>query len=196
MGRKKEAKQKMSNGFRERDTPLTARGYDIYELLSALQKDIRRCNEYQALHWAIELETYNVKALWNRLRVIASEDIGIANSEATVLVDVLEKHYFDAVQRKNDSSRLFLVHAVLYLARSQKSRIVDDLLITAYGNIKYNGEKLPIPDYALDIHTLRGKKMGRDTKFFTEESSRVNNEGLENSYKKSASEILLKYGKV
>jgi replication-associated recombination protein RarA len=186
----------MSNGFRERDAPLTARGYDIYELLSALQKDIRRCNEYQALHWAIELETYNVKALWNRLRVIASEDIGIANSEATILVDVLERQYNDALKRENSPSRLFLVHAVLYLARSKKSRIVDDLLITAYDNIKYKGEKLPIPDYTLDHHTLRGCKMGRGFKFFVEESSKVNNEEIENTYKKSASEILLKYGKV
>jgi replication-associated recombination protein RarA len=186
----------MSNGFRESDTPLTARGYDLYELLSALQKDIRRCNEYPALHWAIELETFNPKTLWNRLKIIATEDIGIANPIATLLIDTLEKQYFEAVEKKNDSSRLFLVHAVLYLARSQKSRIVDDLLITAYGNIKCNGEKLPIPDYALDMHTLRGKKMGRGIKFFIEESSKVNNEDLENPYKKSASEILLKYGKV
>jgi replication-associated recombination protein RarA len=186
----------MSDGLRERDTPLTARGYDIYELLSALQKDIRRCNEYQALHWAIELESFNAKMLWNRLKIITSEDIGIANPIATLLIDTLEKQYFEAVEKKNDSSRLFLVNAVLYLARSQKSRIVDDLLITAYGNIKYNGEKLPIPDYALDNHTLRGTKIGRDIKFFIEEGSKVNNEVLENIYKKSASEILLKYGKV
>jgi replication-associated recombination protein RarA len=179
----------MTNGLRGADTPLTARGYDFYELLSALQKDIRRCNEYQAMHWAIELETFNAKMLWNRLRVIASEDIGIANPEATLLIDVLERQYSDAVARKNDSSRLFLAHAVLYLARSPKSRIVDDLLVTAYGNIKYNNEKLEIPDYALDGHTARGKKMGRGKKFFIEESSKVNNETIENIYKKVASEM-------
>jgi replication-associated recombination protein RarA len=185
----------MSNTLRESDTPLTARGYEIYELLSALQKDIRRCNEYQALHWAIELESFNPKMLWNRLIVIASEDIGIAEPIATILIDVLEKQYFDALERKNGSKRLFLVHAVLYLARSPKSRIVDDLLVTAYGNIKA-GEKLEIPDYALDNHTLRGKKMGRDIKFFLEEGSKVENEGLDNPYKKTASAILLKHGKV
>lgn len=181
----------LPSGLREADTPLTERGYDIYELLSALQKDIRRCNEYQALHWAIELESFNPKMLWNRLTVIASEDIGIANPTATILIDILEKQYFDAVDRKNDSKKLFLVHSVLYLARSAKSRMVDDLLITAYGNIKA-GEKLEIPDYALDKHTFRGKKMGRGNTYFVEEGSKVNNEGLENPYKKSASEILLK----
>ena len=39
--------------------------------------------------------------------------------------------------------------------------------------------------------------MSRDIKFFIEEEgSKVNNEGLENIYKKSAREILLEYGKV
>jgi replication-associated recombination protein RarA len=99
----------LSDGLRERDTPLTARGHDIYELLSALQKDIRRCNEYPALHWAIELESFNAKMLWNRLKIITSEDIGIANPIATLLIDTLEKQYFEAVEKKNDSSRLFLV---------------------------------------------------------------------------------------
>lgn len=35
--------------------PQTPRGYDFHELLSALQKDIRRGNEYQAVFWAAEL---------------------------------------------------------------------------------------------------------------------------------------------
>jgi replication-associated recombination protein RarA len=175
--------------------PETQRGYDIYELLSALQKDIRRCNEFQAVHWAAELETFNAKMVWNRLRVIASEDIGLANPISALVIDVLEKNYDDAIRRDNDSSRLFLVHAVLYLARSSKNRAVDDLLITVYGNIKFKGERLEIPDYALDGHTARGKMMGRDLKHFIEEGSKLANETLENPYKETAAEILMKHGK-
>lgn len=181
----------MGAGLREVDTPLTERGYDIYELLSALQKDIRRCNEYPAVYWAIELETFNPKMLWNRLRVIASEDIGVADPQATLIVHVLEKQYFEALEKKNSSKKLFLVHAVLYFTRTYKSRIVDDLLLNVEGNIEA-GEKLEIPDYALDNHTYRGRKRGRDVKFFVEEGSKVNNENIENPYKKKASEILLK----
>ena len=99
----------------------TKRGYDIFEAVSAMQKCIRRCDEYQATYWATELETINPKMVWNRLRVIASEDIGLANPLAPLIVDVLEKNYDDAVRRKNDSYRLFLVHAVLYLARSPRT---------------------------------------------------------------------------
>jgi replication-associated recombination protein RarA len=169
--------------------------YDFHELLSALQKEIRRGKEYNAVFWAVELESFNAKALWNRLRVIASEDVGLANPVAPLIIDVLEKQYKDAKGRKNDSWRLFLVHAVLFLARSPKSRMVDDLLIAVYSNTKYRNERLEIPDYALDMHALRGRKMGRGFKHFIEEGSKIANEAMENPYKGPATEILLKYGK-
>jgi len=176
----------------------TQRGYDFYELLSALQKDIRRGNEYQALFWAVELESFNPRMLWNRLRIIASEDIGIANPLVPLVIDVLEKEYFDTKdpeKPEKDAYRLFLVHAVLFLARSPKSRIVDDLLITVYGDIKFRDKKLEIPEYALGMHTIRGKMKGRDIKHFLEVGSKLDSEALENPYKENAREILLKYGK-
>jgi len=174
--------------------PQTRRGYDIYELLSALQKDIRRGNEYEALFWAVELESFSTKTLWNRLRVIASEDIGVANAIAPLIIDILEKEYNDADRRRNSSARLFLTHAVLFLSRSPKSRIVDDLLNVVYGQIQHEDKELPIPDYALDMHTLRGKKIGRDLEYFFSEGSRLSNEAFENPYTDRAKEMLIKYG--
>ena len=169
----------------------TQRGYDIYELLSALQKDIRRGNEYQAVHWAVELESFNAKMVWNRLRVIASEDVGLANPLAPIIIDVLEREYIafkDPKDEEKVSHRLFLVHAVLLLARSPKSRIVDNLL-----NVVYNDEsKLEIPDYALDMHTYRGKKMGRGVEHFFAEGAKLANQALEDPYEKRAFEILMK----
>jgi replication-associated recombination protein RarA len=174
--------------------PQTPRGYDFHELLSALQKDIRRGNEYEAVFWAAELESFNPKTLWNRLRIIASEDIGIANPLAPLIIDVLEKEYNSAKERGNDSYRLFLVHAVLFLARSPKSRIVDDLLNVVYGEIQHEDKKLPIPDYALDMHTLRGKKMGRGFDYFFSEGIKLSNEPFQNPYTEKAKEILIKHG--
>ena len=174
--------------------PQTPRGYDFYELLSALQKDIRRGNEYQAMFWAVELESFNPTALWNRLRVIASEDIGLAESLAPLIIDVLEREYYDARGREDDSYRLFLVHAVLFLARSPKSRIVDDLLNVVYGQIQHEDKKPAIPDYALDMHTLAGKKMGRGLEHFCSEGTKLSNEPLENPYKEKAKQTLIKYG--
>jgi len=174
--------------------PQTKRGYDIYELLSALQKDIRRGNEYEAMFWAAELESFNAKTLWNRLRVIASEDIGVANAIAPLIIDILEKEYDDATRRGNSSAKLFLTHAVLFLARSPKSRIVDDLLNVVYGEIQHEDKKLPIPDYAIDMHTLRGKENGRGLDHFFTESVKLKNETLENPYRERAKELLKKYG--
>jgi replication-associated recombination protein RarA len=80
----------------------TPSGYDMFELLSALQKCIRRNLEHDALFFAIELETFNPSALWNRLKVIASEDIGSANPLIPILIETLEKHYLAAKQKLND----------------------------------------------------------------------------------------------
>ncbi len=182
----------MSNGLRKYDGPVTPKGYDMHEVLSALQKEIRRGKEYEAVYWAKELESFNPKALWNRFRIIASEDIGLADPLASLIIDVLEKQYDDADARKSDSSRLFLVHAVLYLARSPKSRIVDNLLAVVYNDQR----RLESPDYALDMHTYRGKKMGRGLDHFFTEGAKLRNQAIEDPYEKQAFEALKKKSKL
>jgi replication-associated recombination protein RarA len=194
---------KTSKGSHEQ----TQRGYYFDELLSALQKDIRRENEYEAVFWAVELDGYSPWKLWDRLRVMASEDIGVANPVAPLVVDVLRKEYCkargltedmgkDRKGRIDDSYRLYLVHAVLFLVRSPKSRIVDDLLNVVYGEIQHEDKKLPMPDYALDMHTEEGTKMGRGFEHFFSEGAKLNNEAINNPYPERAKEILTKYGKL
>ena len=171
----------------------TKRGYDIFELLSALQKDIRRGNEYEAMFWAVELESINPVMLWNRLTIIVSEDISIANQPLAILIDVLRKWYFDLKEKKKDAYRILLAQAILALCRSPKSRIATNLVHVVYGEIQFLNKNLEIPDYALDMHTLRGKKMKRGFGHFFEEGSKLNNEAFVDPYKKRAEEILLKY---
>lgn len=153
---------------------LTPSEYNVYEVISALQKEIRRGNEEQALYWALELESFNKKALWNRLRVIASEDIGIANNSMAILIDALNRAY------DQKQELLFVAHAVLALCRSVKSRIVDDFCI-----VVQRIQNLKIPDYALDMHTSRGKFMGRGLKHFHEVGSKLVNESttIKNIYR-------------
>jgi len=143
------------------------------------------------MHWAVELESFNPKMLWNRLRIIASEDIGMANSLVCVVIDVLARQYFEALEKKKDSKRLFLSHAILLLARSTKSRIVDNFLLTVYGDIE-KGIRLEIPDYALDNHTARGKSKGRGVEFFIKEGTKLVNETMADPYKERAEKILKK----
>lgn len=170
----------------------TARGYDLHELLSALQKDIRRGKEYDAVFWAAELESFNPEALWNRLEVIASEDIGPACPTMPVIIETLRKQYDEFYEK--DERRLFLTNAVAILARSKKSRVTDDLLNVVYGEIQHENKKLDIPDYALDKHTLKGTIVGKGYDYFFTEGTKLENEAFENPYKEKAKEILVKYG--
>ena len=153
---------------------LTRKGYNFHECLSSLQKSIRRAREEQALFWALELESFNPKALWSRLRIIASEDIGIANNSIAILIDALNRAY------DQKQELLFVAHAVLALCRSEKSRIVDDFCI-----VVQRSKNLKIPDYALDMHTSRGKLMGRGLKHFHEVGSKLVNESttIKNIYR-------------
>jgi len=117
----------IDSGLFERgeNMPTTKRGYDFNELLSALQKDIRREKEYEALFWAVELESFNPKVLWSYLRVIASEDIGIANPFLPLLIETLRRQYDEATE--GGYRRLYPAHAVTALVKSKKSRMVVDL---------------------------------------------------------------------
>lgn len=140
----------------------TPGGYFCGEVTSAMQKSIRRGLEPDALFWATELDMAGYgNYVWKRLRIIASEDVGVADSQVAVVVRALYENWVEARKNKDDHSeawRLFLVHAVIELCRAPKSRIVDHALM-----INYEGERpeREIPDYALDKHTFRGKRMGR-----------------------------------
>jgi len=167
----------------------TDRGYDYFELLSALQKDLRRGNEYEAMFWAVELESFNLTALWNRLNVIASEDVGVANPVMPFVIETLERKYYDARKRDSSADRLFLSNAILNLSRSRKTRVADDSLVVVYGEILLDEKRLNIPDYALDMHTKRGKALGRGLEHFYTVANKLSNEDIDNPYTEKAKEI-------
>jgi len=179
---------------------LTGKGYNMFQLLSALQKDIRRGNEEQALFWAVELEKFDYSILWNRLMAIASEDIGVANPNLPVIIETLRHHYEDALRRRNDSYKVFLTNAIIILSRSKKSRVTDDLLWKVYGEIEFENKRLKIPEYANDKHT--GKRTGGNEKWIREGTKLENEIKLKedgnpfNPYTEEANRIRLKHGKL
>ncbi len=171
----------------------TKHGYDHYELLSALQKCIRRGMEYEAAHFAVELEEFNPTMLWNRLKIIASEDIGPANPLMPLLVDLMQKQYLTEKSKLAESAyRLYLMNAVVCLCRSPKSRITDDLQNVIYVEREGEGKLPPIPLFALDKHTARGKAMGKGIDDFFNEGNKVENEPFPNPYTEKAKELLKK----
>jgi replication-associated recombination protein RarA len=158
-----------------------------------MQKCIRRGMEYEAVHFAVELEEFNPTMLWNRLKIIACEDIGPANPTMPILVDLLQRQYLAEKSKLAENAyTLFLVNAVVCLCRSQKSRITDDLLIVVNNERGVEHKFLPIPDFALDKHTARGKAMGKNIDDFFSEGNKLENEAFPNPYTQRAKELLKK----
>lgn len=165
------------------------------EVASALQKAIRRGREREALYWASQLDKAGFGLyVWRRLRIIASEDVGLADNDTVLLVNTLYENWLEARGRvssevmKTRWPRLFVTHAVLLLARAHKSRIVDHAAMVAYDG----DERFEIPDYALDRHTKRGRRRGRGIAHFFDVASLLANEGLDDPYREEAREIKLK----
>jgi replication-associated recombination protein RarA len=147
-------------------------GYVLTEVLSALQKCIRRGSERQAMYWAIEMESAYAKHLWNRLEVIVHEDIGLANPLSIPFIRTCKEQYWDMKDRKNGGYRLVLTNAIAMMCRSKKTRLADNLANVAYRT----DEHYDIPDVALDKHTARGRKMKRGWTHFFDEGSKISNE--------------------
>lgn len=155
--------------------PQTIKGYNTYEVLSAMQKDIRRGNESAALYWAIELTDSGFFAMAvNRLRVTAFEDIGIADKETVLFVVVCLDQAMTWKKANNDAWYLALADAVLALCRAKKSRISDSFQAAVMS--ARQKENLPMPDYALDKHTARGRRLGRGLDHFIQEGAQLSNE--------------------
>ena len=142
-------------------------GYKMGEVASALQKSIRRGLEEDALFWASELDIAGYgNYAWKRLRKIASEDIGVAERGVAADVRALYENWQDerkADKRNPNPGRLFLMHAVILLVNARKSRRVDHAGITMY---EYERPAREMPDWALDRHTARGRRMGRGNDHF------------------------------
>ncbi len=142
-------------------------GSSLRLAVSALIKALRRGQEFEALYWARQIESGYWKYLWRRLRIFASEDVGLADSQAAVLVASLADTYSVLVAERRTKwqkpDRSPLTHAVLYLARCEKSREVDDLLNSA--DMLEEWAWMPnIGAEVYDIHTDEGKENldGRD----------------------------------
>jgi replication-associated recombination protein RarA len=167
----------------------TNRGYVLLEVISALQKDIRRGNEEQAFYWALELVPKYEAYLWRRLLVIVNEDVGIANPPLLSIIPHLREQFFEFRERGKDGTcRLILANAILLMCRSPKSRISDEFQRVVTQEYM-TGERREIPDYALDCHTKRGRQMGRGKEFWLEEGCILEPEAdIENPYHDKAVE--------
>lgn len=143
----------------------TKHGYQLDEVASALQKEIRRGKEKEALHWALEMiESGYARYCFKRLKICATEDIGFADPFSVVLVKELEDAWEKEKRPKaqgGEADRHYMTLAVVYLARCPKNREINDAL----GTVEYErsvGIVPEIPEYAIDGHTAKGRELGKD----------------------------------
>jgi putative ATPase len=158
----------------------TPGGFLCGEVASAFQKAIRRGHEREALFWASELDLGGFGGyVWKRLRIIASEDVGLADTETVIAVRSLYENWSESKRTKDVGAMpLFLAHAVLLVVRAKKNAIAVHAVFAFWmGDRAAMG--MEIPDHALDLFTRRGRSMGRrgaaGKEFFATESGKLEN---------------------
>ena len=167
----------------------TVRGFDLYEVASALQKSIRRNQPKIAGYFALELyHSGYARYAWKRLITISAEDChGIVTREIKALLDSWEWLKKKA-GKETPPGRIFLSKAVLILCDCLKNRDPDHLQNLVYDSKGWNDRsvakylegievalekrenRMIVPDYAFDIHTKKGRQMGKTkADFFRDE---------------------------
>jgi putative ATPase len=104
------------------------RGEEFYNLISALHKSMRGSDANASLYWLARMLEGGADPLYVARRVLrfASEDIGMANSEALIQANAA----YDACHKIGyPECSVHLAQAVVYCAKSAKS----NLLYRAYG---------------------------------------------------------------
>ena len=135
----------------------TRNGLAADEVISALQKSIRKGKERAACEFAYEMYISSPQMeekLWRR-----------------ILINNLNQMRQNFSYNEPDRAMMF-VHAIRYLCESTKDRSSDLLKNIIIKNFAL-GYVPTIPDYALDKHTTRGKKLGRGSMHFLEVDFKV-----------------------
>jgi len=169
----------------------TKNGYPLDEVVSALQKAIRRGEMEMAFYWMYELyEGGFCKYLFRRLMVISIEDCGAINPVAPIIVNncyEMAKNTIDMSANINwkNVDVFFPSMAVWHLVKFPKNREID-FVTEVVNNKRKKGWKPEVPDVAVDEHTKRGRKLGRNYRDFLVHGSAVANEKVigNNKYKK------------
>ncbi|MDD7202577.1 MAG: hypothetical protein PUH55_12210 [Spirochaetales bacterium] len=152
----------------------TRNGIPGDEIISMLQKSIRRGLEHNALAAAYEMYITSPQfedKMWRRLLSISVEDIGFGNTDAPQLIWTLYNMRKEFLYQDGDRP-MFFVYAIRFLCRQKKERSSDNvknMLIKDFAH----GRVAEVPDYAYDMHTVKGRAMGKTEMDFLTDSSKV-----------------------
>lgn len=169
---------------------VTQRGYDFYEVASALQKSIRRADTKVAGYFALELFPQYHNYVWKRLLTVSAEDC--YGPMITQEVKALHDSFLFVNKGKKGNQiggRIFISKAVILLCEWKhnrdadilsnyiydKKRSITDEQIESYFD-EVRKDRVEVPEYVYDVHTLKGKRMGKTkVDFFEEEEAALVN---------------------
>jgi replication-associated recombination protein RarA len=149
----------------------TRNGHDPLIIVSLLQKSLRR-GETELAAWAANellLGGY-AQWMWRRIQITAAEDCAALVHEELQALQAADT--FERKARSKEPTRVFAMKAIVLLSRAAKSRDADHLsnlvvdrigdtdpdLLAALREAKADPE---VPDWAFDVHTMQGRRMGR-----------------------------------
>lgn len=152
----------------------TRNGIPGDEIISMLQKSIRRGLEHNALAAAYEMYITSPQfedKMWRRLLSISVEDIGFGNTDAPQLIWTLYNMRKEFLYQDGDRP-MFFVYAIRFLCRQKKERSSDNIKNMLIKDFAH-GRVAEVPDYAYDMHTVKGREMGKTEMDFLTDSSKV-----------------------
>lgn len=158
-------------------------GEEFYNLISALHKSMRGSDADAALYWLARMLEGGADPLYIARRVVrfASEDIGMANSEALIQANAA----FEACHKLGmPECSVHLAQAVVYCAKSTKSNV----LYRAYGEAARDAREtshLGVPIHLRNAPTKFMKDIGygKDYKYSPDFDYKENQEYLPSELK-------------
>ncbi len=140
-----------------------ATGDGHYDTISAFIKSIRGSDPDAALYWLAKMlhAGEDIRFLARRLVICASEDIGMADSNALV-VAVAAQQASEFVGLPE--AQLNLAHATVYLATAPKSNRCTVAIGKASAEVK-SGRTLAVPRHLRDAHYAGAKTLGNGTDY-------------------------------
>jgi putative ATPase len=129
-----------------------------YDVLSAFIKSIRGSDPDAGLYWLARMiqAGEDPRLIARRLVILASEDVGLADSMGVVVADAAAR----AVEFVGmPEAQLNLAHAVLYLARAPKSNSVVAALDAAMNDVREQPAGR-VPQHLRDAHYPGAARLG------------------------------------
>ena len=159
-------------------------GEEHYNLISALHKSMRGSDADASLYYLARMLEGGEEPLYIARRLIrfASEDIGIANSQAlTQAVDAYQACHFNGMPECS----INLAQAVVYMAKSKKSNRLYEGYMKAQRDVAEFGA-LPVPLHLRNAPTKLMKELdyGKDYKYSPKFDYQENQEYLPEKLKK------------